>query len=189
MLAAMRYKSFTWPNNPSDYSITYERQTALHKVPMGAYIIEDMGRTCRVMRGTGVFYGKGAYDTFKKLATVFYQNGPGVLYHPIWMTTNAYFTELKLLQEPMEDYVVYSFAFQEGFSGYGGMVKLAAAKTPTGTAAKAPAVTAQYHTVVRGDSLWAIGNRYGLTVAQLLKLNPGISNPNLIYAGQKVRVR
>ena len=185
MLAAMRYKGFTWPNNPSDYSITYERQTALHKVPMGAYVMEDMGRTCRVMRGTGVFYGKDAYNTFKKLATVFYENGPGVLYHPIWMTSNAYFTELKLLQEPMEDYVVYSFAFREGFSGYGGMVKLTSAAAPT----PAPAATAQYHTVVRGDSLWRIGNQYGLTVAELLKLNPEISNPNLIRVGQKVRVR
>lgn len=47
---------------------------------------------------------------------------------------------------------------------------------------------AQYYTVVSGDTLWAIANRYNLTLQALLALNPGISNPNLITVGQKVRV-
>lgn len=188
MLAPMRFKNFTWPNNPSDYAITYERQTVVHKVPMGIYTMEDMGRTCRVMHGKGVFYGKDAYVNFKKLANVFYQVGPGVLYHPVWMTTNAYFTELKLLQEPLEDFVSYSFTFREGYNGYGGMVKVISGGTAA-VPSSAPAAAAEYYTVVSGDSLWKIGNRYGLTVAQLLKLNPAISNPNLIRVGQKVRVR
>ena len=42
--------------------------------------------------------------------------------------------------------------------------------------------------VCRGDSLWAIARSSGSTVEQLLALNPSIKNPNLIYAGQKVRV-
>lgn len=186
VLAPMRYKNFTWPHNPRTYSIGYERQTAVHKVPMGVYTMQDLGRTCRVMRGEGEFFGKDAYATFKKLATVFYDGGPGTLFHPVWMTTSAYFTRLELTQEPREDHVAYAFEFREGFNGYGGMEKVF---TPDKGAAVSAAAAAQYHTVVSGDTLWAIGNKYGKSVQELLKLNPGISNPNLIRVGQKVRVR
>ncbi|MFQ7855197.1 MAG: hypothetical protein ACLRIS_08780 [Flavonifractor plautii] len=43
--------------------------------------------------------GEGAYGEFKKLATVFYAGGPGLLVHPVWQTSNAYFVELSLRQE------------------------------------------------------------------------------------------
>lgn len=184
MLAPMRYKTFTWPHNPRTYSISYERIAAVHKVPAGVYTMEDMGRTCRVMRGEGEFYGPNAYETFKKLATVFYSGGPGVLFHPVWMTTNAYFTELKLMQEPTENYVAYSFAFREGYDGYSGMKKVSGT-----TERQSGASSAVYHTVVSGDTLWAIANRYGTSVAEIVKKNPDISNPNLIHPGQKVRVK
>ncbi len=41
------------------------------------------------------------------------------------------------------------------------------------------------YTVVAGDTLWGIANRYGVTVAQLVELNH-LSNPNLIYPGEKL---
>ena len=46
----------------------------------------------------------------------------------------------------------------------------------------------QYYTVVSGDNLTRIANRYGTTVNQLVAWN-GIKNPNLIYPGQKLRVK
>ena len=46
----------------------------------------------------------------------------------------------------------------------------------------------EYYTVVRGDNLTKIAKKYGTTVNQLVKWN-GIKNKNLIYAGQKLRVR
>ncbi len=39
------------------------------------------------------------------------------------------------------------------------------------------------YTVVAGDTLWGIANRYGVTVEQLVKWNH-LSNPNLIYSGE-----
>ena len=121
MLAPMRYKTFVWPHNPRTYTITYARDTAVHKVPMGVYTMQDLGRNCRVLSGEGEFYGRDAYDIFKMLATVFYSEGPGTLIHPVWQTSTAYFTALSLRQEPREDYVAYAFTFQEGYSGYAGM--------------------------------------------------------------------
>ena len=107
-----------------------------------------------------------------------------MLFHPVWMTTNAYFTELKLMQEPTENYVAYSFAFREGYDGYSGMKKVSGT-----TERQSGASSAVYHTVVSGDTLWAIANRYGTSVAEIVKKNPDISNPNLIHPGQKVRVK
>ena len=45
-----------------------------------------------------------------------------------------------------------------------------------------------YYTVKKGDTLTAIAKKYGTTVAQLAKWN-NIKNVNLIYAGQKLRVK
>lgn len=47
---------------------------------------------------------------------------------------------------------------------------------------------AQYHTVKKGETLSGIASKYGTTSTKLAKLN-GIKNPNLIYAGQKIRVK
>lgn len=43
------------------------------------------------------------------------------------------------------------------------------------------------YTVRRGDTLWGLSRRYGTTVAELVRLNR-IANPNLIYAGQVLRI-
>lgn len=46
----------------------------------------------------------------------------------------------------------------------------------------------EYYIVKKGDNLTKIAKRYGTTVNQLVAWN-GIKNPNLIYVGQKLRVR
>ena len=58
------------------------------------------------------------------------------------------------------------------------------------TPAPAPAQTSSgsvSYTVKSGDSLSAIASRYGTTVAAIAARN-GISNPNLIYVGQKLTI-
>lgn len=45
------------------------------------------------------------------------------------------------------------------------------------------------HTVVKGDTLYKIAQKYGTTVANLIALNPQIKNPNLIYVGQKINLK
>lgn len=46
-----------------------------------------------------------------------------------------------------------------------------------------------YYTVRRGDWLSIIAARFKLSLRQILRLNPRIKNPNLIYPNQKIRVR
>lgn len=43
-------------------------------------------------------------------------------------------------------------------------------------------------TIRPGDTLWALSKKYGKSITWLCKVNK-ISNPNLIYAGNKLRVR
>ena len=194
-LQLMRYKDYVWPHNPATYTITYRRRVGLYEIPYGLYAMESLGRSCRVMTGSGEFVGEGAYEEFKRLATVYYTGGEGILVHPCWQSAHVLFTALSLRQEPLPDYVAYSFEFQEMYDGYDTELKLTAASSAAGTGdAAAAAGTAdsdgapRYHIVCRGDSLWAIARTYGTGVEVLLALNPGIKNPNLIYAGQKVRV-
>lgn len=184
LLTPMRYKDYVWPHNPATYSISYERQIAVHKVPFGRYCTQDLGMTCRVMRGEGEFAGADAYSEFKRLATLFYGGGPGLLIHPVWQASSAYFTALRLEQEPLPDYVRYSFEFLEKFDGYSEELRKLEAAAGTLTASAAPAQA--IHTVSGGDTLWGIALRYGVDLAELLSANPGIKNPNLIHVGDEV---
>jgi LysM repeat protein len=55
--------------------------------------------------------------------------------------------------------------------------------TSTGTTTTA----GQYYTVESGDTLGGIADKYGTTVEELMRLNPGI-DPTGLRVGQKVRV-
>lgn len=50
-------------------------------------------------------------------------------------------------------------------------------------------VVAEYYNVKNGDTLSGIANKYNTTIDKLLKLNPNIKNPNLIYINQKIRIK
>ena len=187
LLTPMRYKDYIWPYNPATYSIAYERQIAVHKVPFGHYCMQDLGMDCRVMRGQGEFSVEGAYDEFKKLASIFYDNGPGLLIHPLWQISNAYFTALKLEQEPLPDYVRYSFEFRERYDEYNdSLTSLGMANSGSSGQDVSAAPSKTTHSVVSGDTLWGISNRYNVKLEDLLKVNPGIKNPNLIRVGEVV---
>jgi LysM repeat protein len=51
-----------------------------------------------------------------------------------------------------------------------------------------PAPTGQVYYVRQGDTLRNIASRLSTTVDELLRLNPQITNPNLIYVGQAITI-
>ena len=187
----MQYKSYVWPHNPRTYTIQYVRKVAVHKVPFGRYAMQDLGLGRRVMKGEGEFYGAGAYEEFKKLASVFYHSGPGTLIHPVWQSAKAYFVDLTLAQEPRQDYVRYTFTCWEDNDRYREQLEPVRPEAGGGgqTAGGEVSEAAVYHTVVSGETLWGIARAWGMTLGELLVLNPQIKNPNVIQPGQRLRVR
>ena len=186
-LRPMQYKGFVWPHNPRTYTITYDRQVAVHKVPFGRYAMQDLGMTHRVMRGEGEFVGPEAYDTFRALASVFYEGGPGTLLHPVWQSAQVYFVALALTQEPRKDYVRYTFTFWETYSRYRDTLAPAGA-SDVGSAPQTEGGTiapgGRTHTVAQGETLWGIAQAWGVTLGELLVKNPQLKNPNVIQPGQ-----
>ena len=178
-LEPMRFKSFTWPHNPRTYHIAFQRQVAAHKIPFGNYCLQDLGLSYRTLEGEGELVGTGAYDTFRELADLFYEGGPGVLVHPVWQTASAYFVRLTVVEEPLPDYVRYQFAFQEDYAG----IRTGLRRLPEEGTARGSGTVCR---VGQGDTLWAIAARYGLTLTALLAANPAIKNPNLVAVGQQV---
>ena len=44
------------------------------------------------------------------------------------------------------------------------------------------------HTVVKGDTLWKIANKYEVGLSEIKSANPQFANPDLIYPGQTVNI-
>lgn len=190
ILTPMRYKDYTWPHNPRVYSVERKRRLAVHPVPFGRCVIQELGGMYRILQGEGEFVGQGAYEQFRQLAAVFQQEGAGLLVHPVWQTERAWFVSLTVEEEPLPDYVRYRFEFWEDWTGYDGGLR--EVETAVSTPA-AEAVTAEHgqqersvYTVRKGDTLWGIAKRYGVTLTALIAANPQIKNPNLIYPGDRV---
>ena len=190
-LTPMRYKDYTWPHNPEVYQVECRREVAALKVPFGGYVLQDLGRTYRILQGEGEFAGPRAYEQYKELEQVFLQGGSGVLVHPVWKTAGAYFVSLELTEEPLPDYVRYRFTFWEDTHTYSeGLVRRtdqeaeeAAYNHRTSVPAKPEIV---YYTVKKGDTLWGIAGKFGVALKELIAANPQIRNPNLIYPGDRV---
>ena len=68
----------------------------------------------------------------------------------------------------------------------GGKEISAPGASPTGTAATAAPAAGTSYAIKAGDTLSRIAQQNGTTVDALMKLNPQITNPNMIYAGKSL---
>lgn len=188
LLTPMRFKDYTWPHNPEVYEVERRRRLAVHPVPFGGCVIQDLGSSYRVLRGEGVFAGPAAYEQFRQLAEVFQEGGAGLLVHPVWRAERAWFASLTVEEEPLPDYVRYRFAFWEDWSGQeSGLTEVQEKPQAAGSAAAGEEEKAGY-VVQRGETLWGIAARHGIALTALIAANPQIKNPNLIYPGDRVNL-
>lgn len=196
ILAALKYKDYTWPHNPRTYAMDYEKRLVVHSYPYTNYNeIDDLGVVPREIRGEGEFIGPGAYEEFQKLANIFYKKGPGKLIHPKWVIQNAVFKELKVEEEPIPDYVRYNFLFIEDTSIKENIVIEKKEKNNINNlnsnnlnSTKKESFQKKQYIVKKNDTLSLIAKRNNIKLKDLIKNNPHIKNPNLIYPGQKVKL-
>jgi len=177
MLSAMRYKDFIWPHNPRTFHVLWQRRVAVLDAPGGRFHVQELGKTCRILRGEGEFCGATAYADFERLVRTFRQDGAGTLVHPIWHSDAMYFTRLELTQEPRQDYVAYAFEFTETRGILGKALQGMSSSVREGV-----------YRVKPGDTFWSIAAAHGMGTETLLQMNPQITNPNLLSTGQEVRV-
>lgn len=109
----MRFRMFDWPENPEQFGLWAVCTPEYTQTEYGTYDYTGMGPLCRVYTGQGVFCGEEAVQNFNALAVLMATRAPGELSHPVWGTTNAYLTELRMSQNSRPDYIEYSFTFRE----------------------------------------------------------------------------
>lgn len=119
----MKYKVWTWPENPETFRIEAVREPLYTIAGDGTISYQGLGPMCRIFSGKGVFQGVDAVDDFNALAVMMANGTVGDLVHPVWGTMKAYLTELTMEEESREDYIVYTFAFREADED-GGIPKL-----------------------------------------------------------------
>ena len=176
MLAPMKYRDFTWPQNPATFEVELRRTLHSYKIPFSGFSVQNLGMQNRVFKGEGEFTGPDAYDSFRRLAKAFSVSGSGWLEHQVWPPVKVYFAKLKLKEEPREEYVSYSFEFWESEeqSGY--------------TAGELDPGKSKYISAQKNDTLALIASRYSKQLAKLRELNPQVKNPDVIDEGQIIRI-
>ena len=194
-LNKMKFKTFTWPNNPPTFTQDFSKNIAQHKYPRfdGARF-QDLGSEPLTMSGSGEFFGKYAYDNFKKLQALFASKTAGKLYHPKWGTKTVRFTRLSSDEEPIPNYVSYSFEFVEEktITVITAIPKPKPKPKPSGSKKPASSTAAgtRKHTVRKGERLWDLSKKYYGTGTKWKKIANAnkklIKNPNKLKIGWKL---
>lgn len=115
----MKYKDWTWPENPETFLIQAEREAEYSKDSAGNAVFDGFGPLCRTFTGKGVFHGANAAASYRALAAFLQDTSAGELIHPVWGKFSACILELKMEEGSRENCVSYSFKFREADSSGG----------------------------------------------------------------------
>lgn len=110
-LNKIKYKDFTFPNNPETTGFKCDRSYIKHKYPnLAGNELEDFGINAIVITGSGYFFGDKAYDSFHKLYQEFKKDGVGGFSHPIFTeVTRGLMVSLESSVEPQSNAIKYTF--------------------------------------------------------------------------------
>ncbi len=166
-LMGMRFRNFTWRDNPVSLTVSNTRNVQSTDIPYGVSRSEEMGRRRRTVAGEGYFSGEGSMALWQALQEVFALPGPGLLQLPGVAPFWALMDSLELIGAQGRDLIRYSFSFvewdsKEAYSGSGTRC------------AKA------------GESLWNYANQWGISMEVLVKANPGIRDSCDLQEGEWV---
>ena len=110
-MANLSFGSITWRHDPTTFSVSGRRTPHYSKAQDGTVSFSGMGSVeCRIS-GTGVFLGRDAWKDYLALEKQLDAAAPTALTHPRWGSCKAYLSELKMTEEPKNEYISYSFTF------------------------------------------------------------------------------
>ncbi len=112
-MEALKFSSFTWPNNPETFRMTFLRDYAVTADSDGSWTATQGSRLGREITCEGFFYGEDAHANFSTLASMFLQATIGNLVHPLWDIVRVFMGELEVLEEPKENLIHYRILFIE----------------------------------------------------------------------------
>lgn len=110
-LNKIKYKNFTFPNNPETTGFRCDRSYIKHKYPaLSGNELEDFGVNAIIITGSGYFFGKNAYSDFHKLFKQYEKRGVGDFRHPIFTeVTRGLMTSLEGTVDPGVNAIRYTF--------------------------------------------------------------------------------
>lgn len=170
-LEVMSYKNYQWPYNPQSLEIMHQRNLKEQTVPFFGNVIQDFGKSKRIIKGEGIFLGKSCDKDLNLLKEAFEENGSGILRIPNFSPFLASFKSLNVKREAGASAINYTFEFWEEFSE---------------NSLTSHDFTENYYIVEPGDTLFDISAIYNVSVDKLLSLNKFIKRPDSLIAGQKV---
>lgn len=108
----LTYKSFVWPQNPTEYRQEYSRKVWYGESETGRDEFLGLGGRKLTILGSGTFLGEEAYTHAKQLAQLCNHPLAGSLVHPVWGEVQAFLTDLQLEEDPRQNCIRYQFTFQ-----------------------------------------------------------------------------
>lgn len=168
-MMGMRFREFTWQNNPVSLRVSNARNVEEISVPYGESRAEELGSRRRKVTGEGYFSGEDCMEQWDKLQAAFAQKGPGMLQLPGVSPFLALMDSLELIGAQGKDLVRYSFSFTEweGKPVYSGSGR---------------------HRAHQGENLWDYANRWGVSIEELVAVNPHIRDICVLQEGEEVLV-
>ena len=167
----MRFAGYTFRHNPSKLTIEDEANVVGVVSPCTPPDSTHLGRGLRIIRGEGELYGADCIMQYRGIRNLYLNGEKGLLSLPHMPPMTAYLRELRLIAEPREDELSFTFTFIE-------------------TQGKTGSVDdeAFYTVAADGESLWDIAFAHGLDIDTLVMLNPQICCISELDEGEKVRL-
>ena len=109
----MQFGTFTWPNDPEIFRMKFTRKVTVAAGGNGLWTVSNVARLGRTFECEGVFYGSGAYNSVRALATLHIAGNPATLRHPQWDPVSALLSEMEVTEGPGENLLRYKLTFIE----------------------------------------------------------------------------
>lgn len=168
----MRFKDFVWPINPAEISFSTKNNVKELNLLYGGCVLQNLGRSPKVIKGRGSFTGENAFYWFSELERLLNDGTSGVLLISGIAPCCAVLSKLSMLGQPSGNTVDYEFTFIEDI----GQIESSTDESA-------------YVLLAQGQNLWHISNLHGVSIESLMLLNPVIPSPWEVKKGDVVRIK